>query len=398
MIWAGRGLIVLLLLGCSGSGQSPDDGGSDGVVAPDTADGSMEDGKGLDVEKDSSGPPPKTITVPEGACCISMGEEWIVWAQDGDLWGYDRFLDDAHVLVEDDFIQKDPVLDGTRVVWADNRNGTFDLFALDLETMETTAVVEAPDDQHSPSLSGDALVYVHQPLVMTEAGTINTALADIWMIDLSTELDAKPLVQDDAEQRYPDIRGSKVVWSDFRNDPERMYHDFQSVANNNGDVFGYDLDEGVEIVVTINPAKQLRPAVEGDTVVWLDWRHSVIGIEPLPKYDDFKVYAYSITNQVEMVLAGGMWKQPKLWRRPVLQDGLVAWIVEDRQNDVVVGTSVNVSSVSQALNGGPLEATRVVQVDGILTAIDMMAGSLSWIGDGQVGVASLNVLMEQVGQ
>ena len=103
-----------------------------------------------------------------------------------------------------------------------------------------------------------------------------------------------------------------------------------------------------------------------------------------------------MTSQVEMVLAGGMWKQPKLWRRPVLQDGLVAWIVEDRQNDVVVGTSVNVSSVSQAFNGGPLEAPRVVQVDGILTAIDMMAGSLSWIGDGQVGVASLNVLMEQV--
>ena len=101
---------------------------------------------------------------------------------------------------------------------------------------------------------------------------------------------------------------------------------------------------------------------------------------------------------MEVKLAGGMWKQPKLWRRPVLQDGLVAWIVEDRVNGEVVGTSVKVSSVSQAFNGGPLEATRVIQVDAILTAIDMLAGSLSWIGDGQVGVASLNVLMEQVGQ
>jgi len=168
------------------------------------------------------------------------------------------FDDLADVLIEDEWTQKDPILDGKRVVWADNRNGTFDLYAMNLVNMEIAPVVESTDDLHSPSLSGDVLVYVNQPLVMTENGVVDTALSDIWMIDLASDASSQPLVQDDAEQRYPDVDGSQVVWSDFRNDPERRYHDFQTVTNNNGDVYGYDLDKGEETVLTINDKKHCK--------------------------------------------------------------------------------------------------------------------------------------------
>jgi len=317
-----------------------------------------------------------------------MSGDWVVWAEDGDIWGLDRKTNTQKVLVAHEADQTDPVIDGSFVVWSDNRNGDYDLYVLNLETDDISSLVIADGDQHSPSMSEGRVVYVDQPM---EGGAIlsNRVQADIWLVSMDKPDEYAPLVQDSSEQRYPMIHGDRVVWSDFRNDAEGHYITGQGVNLNNGDVYGYDLAEETEIIVTVNEHKQLRPAVHGNTVVWLDWRNAQIGIEPLPKYDAFGLYSLDLTSNTEMFLAEGSWKQPDLWRRPALRDGHVAWIVEAAVGSEI-GSTVQILSINGDTVGGNLSPTPVVTVNGFLEAIELGSGSVAWIGSGQLGIASLD--------
>ena len=329
------------------------------------------------------------VAVLESACCLGMSGEWVVWAQDGDIWGLNQNNGQPQALVEHEAEQTDPVIDQNHVVWSDNRNGDFDLYVLDLSTGNVSSLLVADGDQHSPSVSDGQVAYVDQPLPELDTDPIDRRQSDVWLVPLDGSVDAAPLIQDWSEQRYPMIHGTQVVWSDFRNDAEGQYVTGQAVSNNNGDVFGYDLLKQEAVVVTVNPHKQLRPTVHGNTVVWLDWRDAQIGIEPLPKYDNFGLYGREMSSEAEVFLAKGSWKQPELWRRPAFRDGHVAWIIESSVNGEM-GSTVQTLSIENGLNDIGSTPMSVVTVSGLVDAIDIASGSVAWIGSGQLGIAALD--------
>jgi beta propeller repeat protein len=357
----------------------------DSVSATEDTEDIADDESTIDVETDepvvTEGWGIVELEVGESGCCLSLSQDHIVWAEDDDIRLYDRATGIISVVVEHPAIQKDPVLSDSHLIWADQRDGDFDLYIMDLDTMEISPLVTEVGDQIAASMDGDRLVWVDTP-----AGDIDSYLAEIWSLDLASADPALRLTDDLSEQSHPHVHGHKVVWADFRNDPDGQYMDPQGTSENNGDIMGYDLGTNLAFVVTEDPAKQLRPAIEGDHVVWLDWRdkQDPIGIEPEPKYHHFQVYVKMLPEGEEVFLESGGWQHPELWRRPGIHDGMVAWIAE------LDGTHVYVAPIS---TGVPVKVHSEV---GVLQALDLSNGAIGWIGDGALGVAPLEtVLMDE---
>jgi hypothetical protein len=126
------------------------------------------------------------------------------------------------------------------------------------------------------------------------------------------------------------------------------------------------------VFLTDDPSKQARPATDGKTVVWLDWR----GISPEPKYKEFEIYARPVTGGAERLLGKTGWSQPQLWRRPAVAGDYVAWVhaplgVEPN----VVGTRLSDST--------PMALTKPVAD---LRAIELSGGTLVWLAGAAIEV------------
>jgi beta propeller repeat protein len=86
------------------------------------------------------------------------------------------------------------------------------------------------------------------------------------------------------------IEGDKIVWMDHRNDPSGDSFDPRNV-----DIYHHDLTTGLTRAVTTHAAKQERPDVYGDWVVWHDYRATANGLNG----KNIDVYAKNMkTNEV----------------------------------------------------------------------------------------------------
>jgi hypothetical protein len=157
-----------------------------------------------------------------------------------------------------------------------------------------------------------------------------------------------------------------------------MYIDIADPLRNNADIFGWDLDSDESFVVTDNVSKQLRPAIEGNTVVWLDWRD----INPEPKYSEFQVFARDLREvgaQAERRLAWSAWNRPDLWRRPVISDGVVIFIAEPSGNG---GSFVTGMWAVSAEGGNPWLVTGT---NSVLDSVAVSANKAAYVGAGALG-------------
>lgn len=66
-----------------------------------------------------------------------------------------------------------------------------------------------------------------------------------------------PIVLNSATQRYAEIDGNRVVWSDNR--------------NGNYDIYMYDLSTNTETQITSDSVNQTHPDISDDRIVWLNW-------------------------------------------------------------------------------------------------------------------------------
>lgn len=110
-------------------------------------------------------------------------------------------------------------------------------------------------------------------------------------------LGSETQITDESEWRSnPAVDGERIVWEDWRNG-----HD--------GDIYLYDIATGTETQITTNSAPQWFPAISGDWVVWLDGRIGGQG-----------VYAYNLATMTENRISG-----PSAWVPLGISGDRIVW-------------------------------------------------------------------------
>ena len=146
-------------------------------------------------------------------------------------------------------------IDGNIIVWREYSTGKvwgFDVFERKHFAISYSGL---------RGISGDlVLIEKHQT-----ATTRGIACVDISDRDNPGEFPIATVVVPTDPQGYaysaqPRIEGNVVVWQDYR--------------NGNWDIYGYDVTSATEFQITDDTGDQRYPDISGHTVVWLDYRHS----------------------------------------------------------------------------------------------------------------------------
>jgi beta propeller repeat protein len=200
-----------------------------------------------------------------------------------------------------DRIFEPPAIDGDRVVWAslDRKEAeqqppprnqgilNWDVFLLDLSTGEVRQLTTDEHAQVHPAVSGDTIVWLDRRHGIGEQYPYPY---DVYAYDLRTS-EEKRLTLDTTAEGYDrvSISGALVVWTDMRHaDPEVASHPSNAREYDN-EIYVYDLGTGRETRVTVNPANDHHPAVDGDRIVWLR-QHD---------YREADVFAYDVAIGLE---------------------------------------------------------------------------------------------------
>ena len=169
---------------------------------------------------------------------------------------------------------------GDTIVWRDGRYGTcdenydedwdaggdWDLYGMNAETLTGGVLVDAINAQNHPELGGNYMVWTDRRAAGARDND-DSDMNDIWMRDMTTGVE-KVVKTDEYEQCRPNTDGKTIVWVDSRD-----YYTNTGDGYKYEDIYMYDIASGKESVVTTGTNRQRRPIVEGDYVVWRDWRN-----------------------------------------------------------------------------------------------------------------------------
>ncbi|NMB79976.1 MAG: hypothetical protein GYA23_12885 [Methanomicrobiales archaeon] len=147
-------------------------------------------------------------------------------------------------------------LSGPVVAWSEYGKNT--IFLFDMESGRETALAsgghspDEPPENVEPSLDQDRIIWS----MRTPAGSGDQ---DIVFQNLTTGT-WQPICTADGDQIDPAISGTRVVWTDKRNEP------------GDGDIYLYDMATGNETPVCTVKGLQQKPQVAGTMIAWMDYR------------------------------------------------------------------------------------------------------------------------------
>lgn len=147
-----------------------------------------------------------------------------------------------------------PRIFGTKVVYANNSAGNFDVFLFDTITNTTQQITTHSADQFSPHIDGNRIIWLD-----TRNGK-----NDIFLFDLTTNTErritsdlAKPMDDLVGNRRSMGISGNLIVWIDERSGAPQL--------------FLFDLAKNTERKIPVlNPSKPDGVSISGKKIVWTD--------------------------------------------------------------------------------------------------------------------------------
>jgi len=209
-------------------------------------------------------------------------------------------------------------LSGRFVVWSEF--GREDLFLYDSVRGRETALTSdgsAPDQQWQnalPDIEGDRVVWVkRKPYLSTND-------LDIVFMNLTTGTRQNISIAK-GDQTDPSISGSRIVWTDKRNEP------------GGGDIYLYDLETGITLPVCNESGLQQKPKISGAAIVWMDYRNG----KPA-------VYLYNILSGATVRISRDLF----VTDAPLVSGNFVVWqeysdfdMRDDRAGTIVVYNTIS---------------------------------------------------------
>ncbi|AKB42594.1 cell surface protein [Methanosarcina vacuolata Z-761] len=247
-----------------------------------------------------------------------------MWA-DGRNGDYDIYMYNLSTSTETPIVitgstQFSPAIYENRIVWEDDRNGNQDIYMYDLSTSKETQITTDESDQLRPAIYGHKIVWQDR----------RNGNWDIYMYDIPTCTETQ-ITSDEGHHAYPAIYEDRVVWEDTR--------------NGNYDIYMYNISTSKETQITTNESWQVSPAIYGDRIVWQDGRNNE-GIN-----DD--IYMYDLSTSTETQITTNKSGQC----RPAIYGDRIVWI-DYRNGDIpdiymaTLGSSLPVAAFSASPTSG----------------------------------------------
>ncbi len=200
-------------------------------------------------------------------------------------------------------IQIEPAIDGTRIVWQDNRNKTldfvnpknhWDIYAYDLTTGIERRITNNDKDQINPAIDGDWIVWEDDRMSTGFPGTNK----EIYSYLLPNGPEAK-VTQANFNQVKPGVSDGRAVWQDNRDAP-----------TSGMDIYLYDLVAKTTTPLCTAPGDQTMPSISGHRVVWLDGRG-----------DSLQIYLYNLNLSQERAITTAFSAKGA----PVIRGNKIVW-------------------------------------------------------------------------
>ncbi len=224
---------------------------------------------------------------------VDVDEGWATWISGTsmDVWRRDLFTGKDTRMTQDAAEQLWPIIDGTRILWQDERTGTLGVYVWDSATGEETRICD--NTFYKSALDGihdiDEDYVVHE----TSVGHPNLVYQDL----LQPDLEAQFVDTVGAWQEYPAVHGDRIVWQDLR--------------NTNWDIYMLQISTGEVTRLTTNVHNQRHPDIHGDLVVWQDDRNT-----------NWDIYALDLRTGIEQRLTTNIADEvtPSVYGRRVAWD------------------------------------------------------------------------------
>lgn len=172
-----------------------------------------------------------------------------------------------------------------------------------------TKITVNSSNQWCPDIYGDIIVYEDD---RDEDGNwFNGDNTDIYGYNLVTN-EEFPICINPKAQKQPKIYKDKVVWTDWRNDPD----DDTGVEYLNGDIYLYNLTTKEEIQITTDDANQEHPDIYEDIIVWDDYR------DDNNVANNWEIYMYDLETRDELKITDS---NAKMDVRPVIYQNIIVW-------------------------------------------------------------------------
>lgn len=192
----------------------------------------------------------------------SADGDWVVWEENReghfDIYAMNINNEVARRITSDSFNQTQPDVSYPWIVYQDDRNGAknMDIWAYSLESNTSRRLTQVEGRQMTPVVSENVAAWVD--IIHIEGLYVSTSR--IVALDLSTDEQRIPSPEIQAQQSYVEIDYPLVVWQDNRN----------AAQSEGWDLYAYDWETKQTLKIVGGPGSQHRPQIAWPHLVWLE--------------------------------------------------------------------------------------------------------------------------------